>query len=227
MNEIEAYLSTPPNERLYSTGLKLLFDHGLPQFDTLYQSLSKGAMGRNRQKLFDTLQLLSKTKKPKTIEIVVKESPSNSLTPSTRLELDLLLQVRKTKQKRAQISQMFHACKTDQERAEICDLIDKATNELKTQQKNLAHVQRFGILPQQETEFEPLPNTMPELIVERDRISKHIYALEKRIAFLHTLPENSPKRKKLPSKEEDLRIQFARKQACRQKINILKQQKDG
>lgn len=224
---INEYLGLDENKRLYSLGLKLLHDHGLPEYASQYQLLKAGPMGQNRYKLFTILNKLKSSSPPKAVQITIEKPAVKSLTPSSRTELDLLLALRKAKQKRAQCSQQFHTCKTDNDRAAVCDLIDKATANIKQIEKDLAHVQQFGKLPEKTIQHDPLPETLDELKLESSRISSNILKVEKRISYLEALPPTDKKRKGLAERQGKLQALIARKQACRKRIQKLKAVENG
>lgn len=228
MKEIRAYLSQPESDRLWSEGLALLAKHGFPQYATLYDELQVGPMGRNPTRLLQALDSLQHQRPAGPAQVVVETPKSPTLAPpKTSSEVEALLLLRRAKQRRAQCSQQFHTCNTDEERAEVCDLIDRATAEIRKQEIAVAHLQRFGTLPSPaEAEDAPLPDSEEELEREQTRCSSQILKLENAIVHLMTLPETSKKREKLPEKQDQLRHVYARKQAVRLKRRLLKAQAD-
>lgn len=223
--KLEEYLNLPENERLYSDGLAILKEHGLPMFAPEFAHLQAGPMGNNRRRLFDVLAKIPENKGPivrAEITVQSQDAYAQNIAPSSRAELDLMLQLRRQKQQRAKCSQQFHSCDTDAERAEVCTLIDKATEAMRDTEKRLAYVQRHGRLPEIETEpAEPLPDDPEELEKIQFRLSSQILKVEKRIVYLLALPANSPKRKQLREKEALLHKLTARKTAVRLKRKAI------
>jgi hypothetical protein len=152
-------------------------------------------------------------KQPAIVQVQAAPVSVQELTPQNGQELDVLLQLRKARQRRAQCSQQLHACDTDEDRAAVCDLIDRATKEVHRLEKQYSHLKRHGTLPIEEDR--PLPTTLEELQKERDRISSQRLKVEQRLLFLYSLPENSRKRKHIPDNERKLREINARWIAAR------------
>jgi chaperonin cofactor prefoldin len=225
MNDLKIYLDLPATHQLYSAGLALLDKYGGNAHATAISKLSPGPFGNNR---FQLLQLLSKLYESPPgytpTEVVVHQPVSKTieLTPSTNEEINLLIALRKARQYRAQCSQQFHACSTDEERAGVCDLIDKATANIKQLKQDYEYLKSTGQLPAPKDEYSaPLPDTEEELAKEQTRLSSQRLKVENRIIHLLGLKENSSKRKKIPELEDKLRLINARWAAVRFKRKKL------
>jgi hypothetical protein len=224
MLDLKTYLQLPERQRLYSEGMALLHRHGLPQYSAEYNLLNIGPMGNNRHKLFAILKKLQETPaiaRPVLVEIADNRLPVDDLKPKSKIELELMLKLRKLKQQRAQCSQQFHSCDTDQQRAEVCDLIDKATAAIRKAEKELHHLQRFGALPKNEIENKPIPTDLEELRLELARVDSHIGKVERRLDYLLELPDTHVKKKTLPATEEKCRSLYIRQRAIKRAIRKL------
>jgi len=221
MKAIEQYLNQPATHQLYSEGLKLAQENATVTDSALLAQLAVGPMGNNRHKLMQLLERLAASPTVQSNSVKVHAAPVavQELTPSNSHELDLLLLLRKARQKRAQASQQLHACDSDQERAQVCDMIDRASEGVKKLEQQYSHLKRHGSLPLEEDEA--LPNTVDGMKKERDRLSSKRLKVENRLLYLYNLPEGSRKRKQIPDQEAKLQSINFRWLAVRWKLKQL------
>lgn len=228
MNEIEAYLSLPDKERLYSEGLALFKQYGAASRPEVWNKLKVGPMGRNKAILEEELGLLElspPTPAPSTPNIqVIPAAPKKEEAQDVgEYEYQLLTQKRKLLQERMQHSQSFHDCDTDQQRAQVCDNIEDVNKELDEIEGKMAYVRRYKKLPPApELKTFILANTDEELAKEQHRCRSNILKVEKRIEHLLSLPENSPQRAKLPAKQQQLQELVIKVELIVQKRKKLK-----
>ena len=231
MDDLKTYLGKPSPLQLYSEGMDLFRKYALGVYGHHYSTLILGVFGSNKQILLQCLTDVSKNP-PKAIHKPVIElppaKPVKNRQPTTSLELDCVLSLRRYRQKRKKASQQFHTCAEGNEgntaRAAICDVIDNINLEIKKEEQTLAHVQKYGSLPIDEDKnlFGELPTNLKDAIKQRNQLSSNILKVEKRILFLLDQPENSRKRKKIPDKQAQLSALNARKSELRLIIQKLK-----
>jgi len=236
MQDLRTYLRLPETERLYSDGIRLFEKYAMEAHSKHFSKLSTGPFATNREVLFRCLQQALKTgvtpiKRPPTIKVHAAPAPAN-MAPTNETELELVLAIRRLRQKRMQTSQQFHTCDRspagDLDRAAICDMLDSVTEKIRKKEQDLAYVKRFGKLPPKEEAiaFGPLPDTEEEIKPEINRMSSHILKVEKMIVHLLTLPENNRKRKKLPHQQLKLSALVSRRSELRIQLKVI-QATDG
>jgi hypothetical protein len=236
MEDLKQYLSRPAQLRLYSEGLELFRRYALQEFSQHFKDLQLGPLGNNPQTLLECLQAVASSG---VVEPVFKVPVIKTVLPSAEIrapktlpEVELMLQLRRLRQKRSSTAQQFHECQDDQERALICDALDAITAQIRKKQEEITHVQRFGVeKPAPQIRPKKLPKTENELQKLQNYTSSNILKVERRIDDLLALPENNRKRRQYLSKREErlqeltsLRLEI--RKALRDLRNE-KKQKDG
>jgi uncharacterized protein YhaN len=226
MNDLQEYIKLPKSHQLYSTGLSLLRKYGQEHYPAELQKLSVGPMGNNRLQLMQLLKKICSqpiSAKPSVIRVHAAPVQTSDITPTNGKEIELLLQLRKARQNRAKCSQQLHGCHSDTERAQVCDMIDRASAEVKSLEQQYNHLKATGSLPpEEEDDFNiPLPNTLDDLKKEQTRLSSLRLKTEKRLIYLYNLPDNSRKRNQIPGYEKKLRSINARWSAVRLKCKQI------
>lgn len=232
MNAIETYLDKPETHQLYGEGFSLFSEYRGHRWPKVFEKLSVGPMGNNKQELLLYLRKICSEPLPGTTTVVyVNPEPSidtGDYSPPPKevaTELTLQKRLKALRQKRARASQSFHSCKSDEERAGVCDQIADINQDIKITIAEIEYFRTHGRpkAPEVKTGF-ILSDDMEELTKRQNRLRSNILKVEKRIEFLLDLPEKDRKRKQIPKKQDQLREMYSEVEAIVQKRNKIKKQ---
>lgn len=240
MKVIRQYLNKPAEEQLYSEGLNLFKKYAITQYPHQWPTLKIGPFGTNKSTLIECLREIVRTAPEEIdwghqkvevakVQAVVDSQPKSYL--KTTAEIDIMLSLRKLRQRRAKTSQRFHQCHTDEERIKVCDAIDQINDEIKEKEAEADYIHKHGTKPQKKEEYtEPLPDDLEGLKAERNRVAGRMRQQENKIVHFLTLPENDKRRGKIQQCQEKLDKANARMLAIRLKqreIFIMKKLENG
>lgn len=229
MDAIKTYLDTPPANQLYSVGFKLFTQHRVGRWPKVFEKLSLGPLGRNKDELLTYLRKILDEPPPNPPLIVYNPSkaavePQNSSPAKESVSLGSLeKKLRGLYQQRAKTSQSFHDCNSNESRALVCDQIEIINTQIKEAVANIEYFKIHGRLKLAETPVEfALPDNDTQLAKRQRQIRSNILKVENRLSFLMDLPTKDRRRKKIPEKETQLRELYSEVEAIVAKRNELK-----